>query len=76
MTIGAVPWVVNYNVPLHTDDMTAARAVAMAVSTRGGGPAGVQVNFTWKRIVVSGSRQVLEAFAIYRVYKSGSRILG
>lgn len=46
VTVGAVPWVVNYNVPLCTDDMSAARAVARAVSTRGGGPPGVQVRCT------------------------------
>lgn len=43
MTIGAVPWVTNYNVPLHTDDMAAAKAVARAVSSKGGGLPGVEV---------------------------------
>jgi hypothetical protein len=43
VTVGAVPWVTNYNVPLHTDDMAAARAVARAVSTKGGGLPGVEV---------------------------------
>eukprot|EP00775_Hariotina_reticulata_P009143 gene9143-9311_t len=44
VTVGAVPWVVNYNVPLYTDDMAAARRVARAVSARGGGLAGVEVS--------------------------------
>lgn len=35
--VGAVPWVVNYNVLLHTQDMQACRSIAKAVSTRGGG---------------------------------------
>jgi glutamate formiminotransferase len=44
VTVGAVPWVVNYNVPLYTDDMAAARRVAKVVSARGGGLAGVEVS--------------------------------
>ncbi len=40
--VGAVPWLINYNVLLHTTDLGAARAVARAVSERGGGLAGVQ----------------------------------
>jgi len=44
VTVGAVPWVTNFNVPLYTDDMAAARAVARAVSTRGGGLPGVEVS--------------------------------
>lgn len=40
--VGAVPWLVNYNVLLHTDDLPAARAIARAVSQRGGGLPGVQ----------------------------------
>jgi glutamate formiminotransferase len=36
-TVGAVPWVVNYNVLLGSADMAAARAIARAVSGRGGG---------------------------------------
>lgn len=43
VTIGAVPWVTNYNVPLHTEDMAAAKAVARAVSSKGGGLPGVEV---------------------------------
>lgn len=41
--IGAVPWVINYNVPLYTEDLEAVRAVARGVSTKGGGLPGVQV---------------------------------
>ncbi|PRW56268.1 formimidoyltransferase-cyclodeaminase-like [Chlorella sorokiniana] len=40
--VGAVPWLVNYNVLLHSDDLAAARAIARAVSQRGGGLPGVQ----------------------------------
>ncbi|KAL4534716.1 hypothetical protein Ndes2526B_g05644 [Nannochloris sp. 'desiccata'] len=40
--IGAVPWIINLNVLLETHDMPAARAVAKAVSQRGGGMPGVQ----------------------------------
>ena len=40
--VGAAPWIVNYNVLLHTDDMAAARAIARGVSHRGGGMPGVQ----------------------------------
>ena len=43
VTIGAVPWIINYNVPLATSDMAAARRVARAVSERGGGLPGVEV---------------------------------
>lgn len=43
VTLGAVPWVVNFNVPLFTADRAAAAAVARAVSTRGGGLKGVEV---------------------------------
>lgn len=35
--VGAVPWVVNYNVLLRTQDMQACRSIAKAISTRGGG---------------------------------------
>ncbi|WIA12498.1 hypothetical protein OEZ85_012531 [Tetradesmus obliquus] len=42
VTLGAVPWVVNFNVPLFTADRAAAAAVARAVSTRGGGLKGVE----------------------------------
>lgn len=35
--VGAVEWVVNYNVPLATDDLELARRCARAVSERGGG---------------------------------------
>ncbi|KAL4443039.1 hypothetical protein ABPG77_008530 [Micractinium sp. CCAP 211/92] len=40
--VGASPWIVNFNVMLHTEDMAAARAVAHAVSERGGGLQAVQ----------------------------------
>jgi glutamate formiminotransferase len=40
--IGAVPWIINLNVLLESNDMHAVRAVAKAVSERGGGLAGVQ----------------------------------
>ena len=36
--VGAGPWVVNFNVALRTTDLEAARAIARAVSTRGGAP--------------------------------------
>ncbi|GLC34785.1 hypothetical protein PLESTB_001163800 [Pleodorina starrii] len=42
VTIGAVPWVVNYNVPLQDVDMEEAKWLARAVSTRGGGLPGVE----------------------------------
>lgn len=35
--VGAVPWVVNYNVLVHTEDMQACRSIAKAISTKGGG---------------------------------------
>ena len=41
-TVGAVPWVVNYNVLLDTGDMALARRIARAVSSRGGGVACVE----------------------------------
>jgi glutamate formiminotransferase len=40
--VGATPWVVNYNVPLITDDMDSARQIARMVSERGGGIPQVQ----------------------------------
>jgi hypothetical protein len=40
--IGAVPWIINLNVLLESNDMPAVRAVAKAVSQRGGGMPGVQ----------------------------------
>jgi hypothetical protein len=43
VTLGAVPWVTNFNIPVFTDDMAAAKAVAKAVSTKGGGLPGVEV---------------------------------
>jgi hypothetical protein len=43
ITVGAVPWIVNFNVPIRTDDVAAARRVARAVGERGGGLAGVEV---------------------------------
>ena len=36
-TVGAVPFVVNYNVLLETEDLPLARQIARAVSGRGGG---------------------------------------
>lgn len=40
--VGAVPWVVNYNVLLDTKDLKAAGRIAKAVSARGGGLAAVE----------------------------------
>ncbi|KAK3265890.1 hypothetical protein CYMTET_25456 [Cymbomonas tetramitiformis] len=40
--LGACPWVVNFNVALHTDDLAMARRVAKRVSARGGGLAEVE----------------------------------
>ena len=40
--VGSTPWLVNYNIPLGTSDFEAGRAIARAVSARGGGPPGVQ----------------------------------
>ncbi|CAL5044983.1 unnamed protein product [Urochloa decumbens] len=37
VAIGATAWVDNYNVPVHTADVAAARRIARAVSERGGG---------------------------------------
>jgi len=42
LCLGAAPWVVNYNIALSTSDLDSARRIARAVSTRGGGPAGVE----------------------------------
>ncbi|GBF99817.1 hypothetical protein Rsub_12570 [Raphidocelis subcapitata] len=42
LTLGAAPWIVNFNVPMETGDMAAARRVARAVSERGGGLSGVE----------------------------------
>ena len=42
MCVGAVPWLVNYNVTLETADLAVGRSVARAVSSRGGGLPGVQ----------------------------------
>eukprot|EP00877_Chromochloris_zofingiensis_P000750 jgi/Chrzof1/10676/Cz05g08080.t1 len=44
LTLGAVPWLVNFNVPLHTQDMTLAKGIAKAISDRGGGLAHVEVS--------------------------------
>jgi glutamate formiminotransferase len=43
ITIGAAPWVVNYNVPVKGNSLQAAKAVAREVSERGGGLPGVEV---------------------------------
>lgn len=44
LTLGAVPWLVNFNVPLQPGaSMDAARRLARAVSERGGGLPGVEV---------------------------------
>ncbi len=40
--VGSTPWLVNYNVPLEISDFDVGRAIARAVSARGGGPPGVQ----------------------------------
>ncbi|GLI66512.1 hypothetical protein VaNZ11_010333, partial [Volvox africanus] len=42
LTIGAVPWVTNYNVPLQDVDLEEAKWLARAVSERGGGLPGVE----------------------------------
>ncbi|CAN6179672.1 unnamed protein product [Urochloa humidicola] len=42
VAIGATSWVDNYNVPVHTADVAAARRIARAVSERGGGLRSVQ----------------------------------
>jgi len=43
VTIGAAPWIINFNVPIATDDMSACRRVARAISERGGGLQSVEV---------------------------------
>lgn len=40
--VGAVPWVVNFNVELDTQDLIFAKQVAKTVSERGGGLVGIQ----------------------------------
>ncbi|KAF8775765.1 hypothetical protein HU200_004146 [Digitaria exilis] len=42
VAIGATAWVDNYNVPVHTADVVAAKRIARAVSERGGGLSAVQ----------------------------------
>ncbi|XP_066371404.1 formiminotransferase cyclodeaminase-like protein isoform X2 [Miscanthus floridulus] len=42
VVVGATAWVDNYNVPVRTADVGAARRIARAVSERGGGLASVQ----------------------------------
>lgn len=42
VVIGATPWVDNYNVPVFTTDLPAARKLAKRVSARGGGLPKVQ----------------------------------
>ncbi|GJN29857.1 hypothetical protein PR202_gb18118 [Eleusine coracana subsp. coracana] len=42
VVVGATAWVDNYNVPLHTSDVEAAKRIARAVSERGGGLRSVQ----------------------------------
>ncbi|CAN6166355.1 unnamed protein product [Urochloa humidicola] len=42
VAIGATSWVDNYNVPVHTTDVAAARRIARAVSERGSGLRSVQ----------------------------------
>jgi len=42
VAIGATAWVDNYNVPVHTPDVAAAKRIARAVSERGGGLRSVQ----------------------------------
>lgn len=36
-TVGALPFVVNYNILLETEDLQLARQIARAISGRGGG---------------------------------------
>ncbi|KAK9807717.1 hypothetical protein WJX72_007104 [[Myrmecia] bisecta] len=42
VTIGAIPWLVNYNIPVSGASLTDARQLARAISERGGGLPGVQ----------------------------------
>uniref|UniRef100_A0A0A9CMB5 glutamate formimidoyltransferase n=1 Tax=Arundo donax TaxID=35708 RepID=A0A0A9CMB5_ARUDO len=42
VVVGATAWVDNYNVPVHTSDVGAAKRIARAVSERGGGLRAVQ----------------------------------
>lgn len=42
VVVGATAWVANYNVPLHTSHVEAAKRIARAVSERGGGLRSVQ----------------------------------
>jgi len=42
LTMGAVPWIVNYNVPVTGTDFQAGKSVARRVSERGGGLPKVQ----------------------------------
>ncbi|TVU13096.1 hypothetical protein EJB05_46772, partial [Eragrostis curvula] len=42
VVVGATAWVDNYNVPVHTSDVGAAKRMARAVSERGGGLRSVQ----------------------------------
>lgn len=42
VVVGACPWVMNYNVPLASDNLEAAKLIARKVSERGGGLARVQ----------------------------------
>lgn len=44
MTIGAIPWVMNYNIPLMTHDLAAVKGIATAVTERGGGLAAVEAS--------------------------------
>jgi hypothetical protein len=43
LTLGAAPWIINFNVPVATGDLARCRRVARAVSERGGGLKGVEV---------------------------------
>ncbi|KAJ7551211.1 hypothetical protein O6H91_06G004700 [Diphasiastrum complanatum] len=42
VVVGASPWVMNYNVPILSNDLRAARRIARKVSSRGGGLPQVQ----------------------------------
>lgn len=42
VVIGATKWVDNYNIPLSTTDISAARRIAKRISERGGGLMSVQ----------------------------------
>ncbi|KAH9302423.1 hypothetical protein KI387_014006, partial [Taxus chinensis] len=42
VVVGACPWVVNYNVPIVSNDLVVGRRIARKIGARGGGLPGVQ----------------------------------